>query len=570
MSKNPVDLDSPFGWRELARAFVWFLYVQKTKYFICMGLLFIVNLTGLLPTILTGHLIDRLTDSHTVTPGLYFIALSLGLILTLSTVVRLQLRRIIGTIRNKVIYYVQVNGFQRLLEQSAYKDTRETTGSESQKLTTGITQLKRVWNIFDSTLVVLGSSLIGSLATFVYIAPWYFSLMLIIYIVIGYGLTDYFIRIRYALINQFYASQENTSSAFIEGVANAVTIKAQGATQAFQKKVSENALIWRDLDNKLLVLKTRKWSIFQSFNGLMIGGFLCLALFAYTQKNITIGTISITMGLMLRLVGLMIDFMDTYDELFEAKQGVARMMPLFWDHKINWSGTGSFPNTWDTIQLIHVSHRYNKGAYILKDVDLTITRGTSIGIKGATGRGKSTLIKLLIGLLKPTSGKIMIGSQKLAGIAHDEIYAHIAVVQQETELFAMSVRDNVTLLRDTTESDLQRAITAAQFDSVVAKLPEGMETSIGEKGFRLSGGERQRLALARALVKNPDILIMDEATSALDLKTEKSLTDALHTLYPHLTMIIVAHRPHALAHCDCIYELVEGKLQLTATHDAQS
>lgn len=528
-----------------------------------MGLLFVVNLTGLLPTLLTGHLIDRLTGSHTVTPELYFIAVSLGLILALSTILRLQLRRIIGTIRNKVNYHIQVKGFQLLLEQSAYKDTQKTTGSESQKLTTGITQLKRVWNIFDSTLVVLGSSLVGSLVTFVYIAPWYFSLMLLMYIAIGYWLTDYFIRIRYTLINQFYASQESTSSAFIEGVANAVTIKAQGATQSFQKKVSENARVWRDLDNKLLILKTRKWSIFQSFNGLMIGGFLCLSLFAYTQKNITIGTISITMGLMLRLVGLMIDFMDTYDELLEAKQGVARMMPLFWDHTINWTGTGPFPDTWDIIRLAHVSHRYGKGAYMLKDIDLTIARGTSIGIKGATGRGKSTLIKLLIGLLKPTSGKIMIGSQKLAGISHDEIYTHIAVVQQETELFAMSVKDNITLLRDTTESDLQRAITAAQFDSVVAKLPEGMETSIGEKGFRLSGGERQRLALARALVKNPDILIMDEATSSLDLQTEKRLTDALHTSYPNLTMIIVAHRPHALAHCDRIYELIEGKLQPT-------
>jgi ABC-type bacteriocin/lantibiotic exporter with double-glycine peptidase domain len=408
-------------------------------------------------------------------------------------------------------------------------------------------------------LVTLGLSLAVTLITFVISTPWYFTIALVLYAGIGFVLSDHFIRIRFRAIDQFYQTQEAAQSVVQEGLMNARTIKAQGASESYLVHVKAAAKQTLALELVLRKLATQRWIILHSFNGIVMSFFIYLCLYAYSTALVTLGTISIVGGLLMRVAGGMIELMDSYDGILEARQGIARMMPLFWDTPSYWTGTKNFPEKWDAIHFKNISFSYSQKR-VLHRLHLDVPRGASIGLRGTSGKGKSTLIKLLLGLLEPKTGTIRIGTRDIRTIDHNALLSHIAVVQQDTELFALSARDNITLLRDIDEATLQKALTVSLCAEVLSKLPDGIHTLIGEKGYKLSGGERQRLAIARALVKDPSILIMDEATSNLDLQTEAMVAAAIHTQYPDLTTVIIAHRPQALAHCDMVYDLSDGSL----------
>jgi ATP-binding cassette subfamily C protein len=195
-------------------------------------------------------------------------------------------------------------------------------------------------------------------------------------------------------------------------------------------------------------------------------------------------------------------------------------------------------------------------------VDLTIRRGEMVGFVGRSGSGKTTLIDCILGLLAPTSGRILVDGvdvrESLADWTH-----RIGYIPQHIFLTDASVRRNVALaLDDEAISDerVWRALDAAQLGDFVRGLPEGLATPVGENGVRLSGGQRQRIGIARALYGDPSVLVMDEATSALDHETERAIVDTVAGLKGDKTMLIIAHRPSSLEACDRIVRLQEGHL----------
>ncbi len=190
----------------------------------------------------------------------------------------------------------------------------------------------------------------------------------------------------------------------------------------------------------------------------------------------------------------------------------------------------------------------------------SIPRYAKIGVVGKTGSGKSTLAKLLAGLYPLTSGKYMIDETSFYDLSHEEQTRHITLVLQETEIFNMSIRDNITLLREMDPKLLEKALTIAQLDDVIAKLPEGLDTLVGEKGYHLSGGECQRVGIARAICKDAPIMIFDEATSSLDSKTESLIQEALETQLTEKTLVIIAHRVSTLQKTERIYVFDAGEI----------
>lgn len=166
----------------------------------------------------------------------------------------------------------------------------------------------------------------------------------------------------------------------------------------------------------------------------------------------------------------------------------------------------------------------------------------------------------MIGLYEFESGEFKIGNINFSEISHDEILKEMVLVLQDSEMFNLSFRDNITLMRKGNEEDLEKAIEIAQLKNVIEKLPQGLETLIGEKGYHLSGGERQRVGIARAIFKNPDIIILDEATSSLDIRTEQKLQLALEKNLKQKTIIIIAHRISTLRNVDRIYFFNKGKI----------
>jgi len=231
---------------------------------------------------------------------------------------------------------------------------------------------------------------------------------------------------------------------------------------------------------------------------------------------------------------------------------------------------GSVPLTSfeDAIELQNVWFAYQRSEMVLKDISLTIQRGQTVAFVGATGAGKSTLADVIARLYDPTRGRILLDGHDLREYSLDSLRNAVAVVSQDTFLFNRSVKYNMAYgLENVTDDDLRWAAEQANALEFIEALEDGFETQLGDRGTRLSGGQRQRIAIARALLRDPKILILDEATSALDSVTEKLVQQALERLMASRTVIAIAHRLSTIEHADNVIVLEEGEVVEQGSYD---
>ena len=220
------------------------------------------------------------------------------------------------------------------------------------------------------------------------------------------------------------------------------------------------------------------------------------------------------------------------------------------------------------VEFKNVSFGYDNAKTILKNVSFDIPAGTSLGIVGKTGAGKSTLANLLIRLYDVGEGGIYIDGVNVKDISFDDLHKSTAIVSQETYLFIGTVYDNIAYAcPDATPDDVINAAKIAGAHEFITKMPEGYETMIGLGYMNLSGGERQRISIARALLKNPKILILDEATAAMDTQTERNIQNALERLTNGRTTIMIAHRLSTLRDVDKLIVIDNGAITEAGTHD---
>ena len=210
-----------------------------------------------------------------------------------------------------------------------------------------------------------------------------------------------------------------------------------------------------------------------------------------------------------------------------------------------------------------VSFAYDGGRHALEGIDLTIAKGERIGFIGKTGSGKSTLVDIIMGLLPPSAGQLAVDGHPIDDTSVANWKAQIAHVPQSIFLADASIAANIAfghLPSGIDPTRVARCASEAGLDEFVAELPDGLDTSIGERGVRLSGGQRQRIGIARALYKRASVLVLDEATSALDDETEAAVMESVARLDQRLTVILIAHRLSTLASCDRIYRLAAGRI----------
>jgi ABC-type multidrug transport system fused ATPase/permease subunit len=222
----------------------------------------------------------------------------------------------------------------------------------------------------------------------------------------------------------------------------------------------------------------------------------------------------------------------------------------------------------DQIRFAGVSFSYSPDRRTLDDIDLTIAAGSRVAFVGPTGSGKSSTLQLLLRFYDPEDGAVLFDGRDLRECTVDSVRGQIGVVFQETFLFDTTIRENIALGKDgATEEEIEAAARAAELHDFIETLPQRYDSVVGERGGRLSGGQKQRLAIARALVRDPTILVLDEATSALDPRTERLISDTLEKVASGRTTVAVTHRLTSVTDYDRIFVIVEGKIVEQGSHD---
>ena len=295
---------------------------------------------------------------------------------------------------------------------------------------------------------------------------------------------------------------------------------------------------------------------------LLIGGFMAL------DGEINVAMYSVLLFITQRLLWPLTELGDTFDTYQRAMASFKRINALKDTQPEIKDGTVESMGINNSIVLEKINFSYVENFPVLNNVSLEIEKGSTTAIVGSTGSGKSTLIKLLLRLYDVESGKIIFDEENIQDLNIHSLRKNIGLVSQDIFLFEGTVFENIAYGNlDATENEIWNAAKLSESDEFINLLPNKKDTIVGERGQKLSGGQRQRISIARAILKNPEILILDEATSAVDNETEAAIQRSLDTLKEGRTVIAIAHRLSTIRNADVIYVLEKGEIVESGSHD---
>ncbi len=375
---------------------------------------------------------------------------------------------------------------------------------------------------------------------------------------------------RTRFVREVNEADSTSNTRAVDSLLNYETVKYFTNESFEARRYDESLEVWEQARRKnrlsLFALNGGQALIIAAAQTLMLG----MAAWHVQDGQMTIGDFVLVNQFMLQLF-MPLGFLGfVYREIKASLANIEKLFTLL-DRAPNVSDSddaGSLKVSAGRIQFSDITFGYNNDRDVLSGASFEVSGGETVAVVGASGAGKSTIVKLLFRFYDPDHGAIEIDGQDIRQVTQQSLRQNIAIVPQDCVLFNDSLRENIRYGRPEADNDeVDAAVTAAHLDDFIARLPEGLDTVVGERGLKLSGGERQRVAIARAVLKGAPILVFDEATSSLDSQSEQAVLAAFRELAGHHTAVVIAHRLSTIVDADKIIVLDNGRVVEEGSHE---
>src|SRR3954452_6203310 len=444
--------------------------------------------------------------------------------------------------------------------------TRWQSGQLLSRVTTDLSTIRRFMG-FGLLFLVMNILQLGVVTILLLRLYWPLGLVVLV-AAVPIVLVSLKFEKKYLAISRRVQDQQGDLATRIEESALGFrVIKAFGRREHVKAQFDEGAVKLYGTSVEKVRLASRFWTFLEVIPNLTLVIVLLLGALAVGRHSITLGTLVAFITLMLSLIWPVESIGTILAMAQEAMTSADRISEILDTHSVIKSGSEELANARGHLRFEHVGFRFSDDSTeVLHDINLDLTPGTTLALVGATGSGKTTLTALVPRLYDVTSGRITIDGHDVRDLSLVSLLTAVASAFDDPTLFSMSVRENLKLGRsDATDDEIREALEVAQA-TFVYDLPWGLETRVGEQGMSLSGGQRQRLALARAVLAKPAILVLDDTLSALDVHTEALVEEALRNVLSETTGIVVAHRASTVMLADQVALLQNGTITHVGTH----
>jgi ATP-binding cassette subfamily B protein len=471
-------------------------------------------------------------------------------------------------ISQDIEHSLRTETFKNVLSLDMKYFENKSSGRLMAILNDDVNQLERFLDTGANKLLQTATTVIVIGGTFLYISPLIATFAFIPIPIIIFGSFKFTTTIvsRYERIRESIETLNSNLSNSISGILNVKSFTRE-VKELERIETSSNEVKsanYHAIKLSAAFIPIIRVAILFGFTAtLLIGGFLAL------DGEIKVATYSVLLFITQRLLWPLTELGDTFDLYQRAMASFNRIFSLKNESSEIGNGDIEFKKLKNKIELKDVSFSYVENFNVLNNVDLTIQAGKTTAIVGSTGSGKSTLIKLLLRLYEINNGSISYDSNSLKDIELSSLREKIGLVSQDVFLFEGTVIENIAYGDlNASESQVWNAAQKSEADEFINNLPQKEKTIVGERGQKLSGGQRQRISIARAILKNPEILILDEATSSVDNETEAAIQRSLDILKKDRTVIVIAHRLSTVRNADIIYVLENGSVVESGNHES--